>query len=167
MSVQKEVKLETDESLSEKEKLYVENRLQGKSQAESYKLAYRPGDVEEKGHDRLNGTLVESRTHVQTYMERAKSLLRVKIVDSADGAFDRVEALSKFADSERVRLDANKTIIDLAEIKEAKAQFTEFNLFTLTTPDQVADAIRKAIMESAQKQLENNAIDVEFKEVVT
>lgn len=153
--------------LTDQEKTYVTKRLQGKDKGEAYRASFDPEREDPKWSDPLGGGSIEKREHVNAYMQRVKELLRKKVVDSADAAFDRIEALAKFGESERVRLDANKTIIDMSGIKEESASFGNLNLFNIIDPQQVAQAIKKAILESAQQQMAmNNVIEVEHKEVL-
>ena len=143
--------------LTPEEKTYIKLRAAGVSKDDAYAMAFE----EDGGSWELTqkATALEKREDVVAELQRLKEELKKKIVEEAPNAFERLVELSKYARSEKVRLDANKNILDRAGFNEP-VKLQTLAIFSFMTPEQLKEMLRAhmlrslEMMESARKEEE-------------
>jgi len=143
--------------LTPEEKTYIKLRATGVSKDDAYAMAFE----EDGGSWELTqkATALEKREDIVAELQRLKEELKKKIVEEAPNAFERLVELSKYARSEKVRLDANKNILDRAGFNEP-VKLQTLAIFSFMTPEQLKEMLRAhmlrslEMMESARKEEE-------------
>ena len=157
-------KIDLETKLNERQKAYVEKRVkEGKTKGEAYKEAYKYPAI--SGHEAWKrGDRVEKSENVQAYLAKLKETVKIRIIEEADESLNRILLLASQAESERVKLDANKYLLQVAGFKES-VQLNALNIFNLMSPQELAKVIRQTMLDAAQKHREQeDVIDVEVKE---
>ena len=133
--------------LSPEEKTYVKLRAAGIPKNDAYAMAFN----EEGGEMELvaKASSLERRHDIVAELQRLKEELKKKIVEEAPDAFNRLVELSKFARSEKVRLDANKDILNRAGFQEP-VKLQTLAIFSFMTPEQLKEMLRAHMLRSLE-----------------
>lgn len=126
--------------LTPEENLYAELRATGLLPEDAYKLAFRQYDLPPSAV-RSKAAKLERDPNVVARLQQIHETLKARIIEEAPAAFERLVELSKFARSEKVRLDATRDILDRAGFKEP-VQLQTFNVFAVMSPEQIKELLR-------------------------
>lgn len=138
-----------EKALSAEELLYARLRATGMDPDSSYDLAFRPEDIPEEEKKKAIASL-EHNPDIVAELHRIRESLKAEIVKEAPYAFKRLVQLAKGARSERVRLEANKDILDRAGFSEP-IKIQAMSLFALMTPEQLKEILRMHMLDALGK----------------
>jgi hypothetical protein len=160
---------EEKDQLREKEKKYADLRLQGKSPAVAYNLAFAKKEDKSvlKDENRKIVPFVEGKgVSLEAHAQKSKEMLQLKVIEYAEDGLEKIKDLVKSTEAtDRITFDASKFLVERA-LAEKQVSFAQFNLFNILDPKQLAEVIHDSILESYKKQMKDEPIDAEFKEVV-
>lgn len=94
--------------------------------------------------------------HIKTLIEQIQQDMRSKFVLLAPAALERLEDLAENADSEKVKLEANKEILDRAGLKAPdKVELSLPGVFGSADPEDIKKAIRRKqeVVEQTKKEM--------------
>ncbi|RKZ07375.1 hypothetical protein DRQ05_03190 [bacterium] len=144
-------KIKRKKVLSAQEKLYAKLRATGMPPAEAYSLAFEDDVDEDMGKRELarKAKEIERKPHVLSELQRIKEELKIRMVEEAPDAFERIVELSKLAKSEKVRLEANRDILTRAGFNEP-VKLQSLAIFALFTPEQLREMLREKMLKTVE-----------------
>lgn len=134
--------------LTPEERIYAKLRSIGLSKPEAYKIAF--DDDSPRSELSLKADSLESRQEILSELQRLKDHLKHEILKEAPNAFKRLVELSRFAKSEKVRLDANRDILDRAGFSEP-VKLQSFAIFSFFTPEQLKEILRVHMLQGVAR----------------
>ena len=151
--------------LSPEEREYLKLRAAGVDKKEAYRLAFHVKEDEVSDSAvRMRANRLEKRPDIVAEMQRIKDELNQRIFQEAPDAFERIVELSKFAKSEKVRLEANRDILSRAGFHEP-VKLQSLAIFNIMSPDQIKNMLRENMLKAVKKLMDQDqVIDVEVKD---
>ena len=119
---------------------------------ESYRKAYPNAASKYASQEAYN--LLRNK-HIKTLIEQIQQDMRSKFVLLAPAALERLEDLAENADSEKVKLEANREILDRAGLKAPdKVELSLPGVFGSADPEDIKARIRRKQAEKEQANKE-------------
>lgn len=115
----------------------------GGNATKAYQQAY-PNNSISKGDLNKRASECLRSPGVKKLIEEIQQECRTRFIHEAMDAFDRLLYLSKFADSEKVKLDANIEILDRSGLKAPeRVELTTLGAFGNAAPEEIRQEVKK------------------------